>query len=129
MRAKSQDSCVSGISAQPTKTGGTSTFGETFTTGEAFATEEAFSAEERRYGSVTASNATHAKLKRLREINEQADYTGMSPEEIYETIWNRYNEAFDGNMIAITACIAGPAEWGPVNVSFCLYDQYLPLNQ
>lgn len=81
-------------------------------------TEETFSATERRYGCVTVSNATHAKLKKLREINEQADYTGMSPEEIYKTIWDRYNEAFDGNMMAITACIAGPAEWSPVNNQF-----------
>lgn len=106
LQARSQDRYVSSVSAQPPKTK------------ETFATGETFSAAERRYGCVTVSNATHAKLKKLREINEQADYTGMSPEEIYETIWNRYNEAFDGNMTAITACIAGPAEWGPVNNQF-----------
>lgn len=112
LQAGSRDSNVSSVSARPPKTG------ETFAAKETFDTGETFSAEERRYGCVTVSNATHAKLKKLGEINEQADYTGMSPEEIYKTIWDRYNEAFDGNMMAITACIAGPAEWGPVNNQF-----------
>lgn len=112
LQAGSRDSNISSVSARPPKTG------ETFAAKETFDTGETFSAEERRYGCVTVSNATHAKLKKLREINERADYTGMSPEEIYKTIWDRYNEAFDGNMMAITACIAGPAEWGPVNNQF-----------
>lgn len=118
LQTTSQESHVSVLSAQPPKTGGTFTAEGAIPTRETFTTEETFSAEERRYGCVTVSNATHAKLKKLREINEQADYTGMSPEEIYKTIWNRYNEAFDGNMMAITACIAGPAEWAPVNNQF-----------
>lgn len=118
LQTRSQDSQVSSISAQPSKTVEVLTAETALNVKDTFTTEETFSAEERRYGGVTVSSATHTKLKKLREINEQADYTGMSPEEIYETIWNRYNEAFDGNMIAITACIAGPAEWGPVNNQF-----------
>lgn len=118
LQTRSQDSQVSSISAQPSKNGDTFTTGDTLSTWDKLAAEETFSTEERRYGCVTVSNATHAKLKKLREINAQADYTGMSPEEIYKTIWDRYNEAFDGNMMAITACIAGPAEWGPVNNQF-----------
>ena len=42
----------------------------------------------------------------------------MSSEEIYAEIWNRYNEAFDGNMAAITANITGPVEWAQVNNHF-----------
>ena len=85
-------------------------------------TEPEFSLAERTYyGSVTVSNATQAKLKQLAELNAQADYTGMSPDEIYAEIWNRYDEAFDGNMIAIRACIAGPEEWCVINNQF--FDQ------
>lgn len=82
-------------------------------------TEPEFSLAERTYSTgVTVSNATHAKLKQLAELNAQADYTGMSPDEIYSEIWNRYDEAFDGNMIAIKAYIAGPAEWTVINQQF-----------
>ena len=42
----------------------------------------------------------------------------IRPEEILSTIWNRYDEAFDGNMVAITACIAGPGEWSAINNQF-----------
>ena len=42
----------------------------------------------------------------------------MSPDEIYAEIWNRYDEAFDGNMIAIRNFIAGPAEWGEISYQF-----------
>ena len=42
----------------------------------------------------------------------------MSSEEIYAEIWNLYNEAFDGNMAAITANIAGSVEWARVNNHF-----------
>lgn len=80
-------------------------------------TEAEFAVGEQRYG-FTISNATHAKLKQLAEIDKQADYTGMSSDEIYAEIWNRYDEAFDGNMVAITACIGGPAEWSAVNNQF-----------
>lgn len=69
-------------------------------------------------GRVTVSNATQAKLKRLAELDKQSDYTGMSYDEIYAEIWNRYDEAFDGNMIAIKAYIAGPAEWTVINQQF-----------
>ena len=82
-------------------------------------TEAEFSLAERtRPNGVTVSNACHAKLKQLAEIDAQADYTGMSPDEIYAEIWNRYDEAFDGNLIAIRGCVAGPAEWGEVGHQF-----------
>ena len=82
-------------------------------------TEAEFSLAERtRPNGVTVSNACHAKLKQLAEIDAQADYTGMSPDEIYAEIWNRYDAAFDGNLIAIRGCVAGPAEWGEVGHQF-----------
>ena len=82
-------------------------------------TEPEFSLAERTYSSgITVSNATHAKLKQLVEIDAQADYTGMSPDEIYAEIWNRYDKAFDGNMIAIRNFIAGPSEWGEISYQF-----------
>ena len=82
-------------------------------------TEPEFSLAERTYyGSVTVSNATQAKLKQLAELNAQADYTGMSTDEIYAEIWNRYDKAFDGNMIAIRSFIGGPSEWTAINQQF-----------
>ena len=81
-------------------------------------TEPEFSLAERTYYGITVSNATHAKLKQLAELNAQADYTGMGPDEIYAEIWNRYDEAFDGNMIAIRSFIGGPAEWAAINQQF-----------
>lgn len=42
----------------------------------------------------------------------------MGPDEIYAEIWNRYDEAFDGNMIAIRSFIGGPAEWAAINQQF-----------
>lgn len=69
-------------------------------------------------GRVTVSNATQAKLKQLAELDKQSDYTGMSYDEIYAEIWNRYNEAFDGNMMAIKPYFAGPAEWAVINNQF-----------
>lgn len=81
-------------------------------------TEADFGSGERAYGNAAVNNATRAKLKQLMEMNLQTDYTGMSSEEIYAEIWNRYNEAFDGNMVAITACITGPVEWCVINNQF-----------
>ena len=82
-------------------------------------TEPEFSLAERTYSSgITVSNATCAKLKQLAELDTQADYTGMSPDEIYAEIWNRYDKAFDGNMIAIRGCVAGPSEWGEIGYQF-----------
>lgn len=83
-----------------------------------FNTEANFSSAELAYGNPAVSNATYAKLNQLAEITGQMDYTDMSSEEIYAEIWNRYNEAFDGNMVAITACITGPVEWARINNHF-----------
>jgi hypothetical protein len=42
----------------------------------------------------------------------------VCPEEILPELWNRCDEALDGNMTAITACMAGPGEWSAVNNQF-----------
>lgn len=88
------------------------------TNSQLFSAEANFTSAELAYGNPAVCNATFAKLNQLAEITEQTDYTGMSSEEIYAEIWNRYNEAFDGNMIAITAGITGPVEWARVNNHF-----------
>ncbi len=103
MQARAQDRYVPGPSAQ------------------SFDPEVNFSLAERKYGNAALSIATCAKLKQLAEIDQQADYTGMSADEIYAEIWNRYDEAFDGNMIAIKAYIAGPIEWERIHNQF--YDE------
>lgn len=83
-----------------------------------FNPEANFTSAELAYGNPAVSKATLARLKQLAELNEQADYTGMSSDEIYAEIWNRYDEAFDGNMVAITARITGPVEWDRINNQF-----------
>lgn len=59
---------------------------------------------------ILPTDSVQEKLEKLRQIAEQADYTGMSYKEIYTAIWDRYNAAFDGNMPAITTptCIPDP---------------------
>ena len=100
MQARSQDRCVPSTNTQ------------------LFNTEANFTSAELAYGNPAVCNATFAKLNQLAEITEQTDYTGMSSEEIYAEIWNRYDKAFDGNMIAITAGITRPMEWARVNNHF-----------
>lgn len=92
MQARAQDSYVPNVNSQSTE-------GSSGTT-------------------VPPSNATRAKLDELAKLNAQADYTGMSYDEIFSSIWNRYNEFFDGNMCAITSCIGGPVDWQHVNNQF-----------
>lgn len=60
---------------------------------------------------ILPTDTTEVKLAKLRQIDESADYTGMSYSEIYTAIWNRYNDAFGGKLEAITTCLAnGPDE-------------------
>lgn len=100
MRAKVEDRYVSSANVQ------------------LFNAEANFNSAELAYGNPAVCNATYAKLKQLAEVTAQTDYTGMSSDEIYAEIWNRYEEAFDGNMVAITACITGPVEWARINNHF-----------
>lgn len=67
---------------------------------------------------ILPTDSTVVKLEKLRAIAENADYTGMSYSEIYKTIWDRYQAAFDGNMTAITGSSAGPASWAAISYQF-----------
>jgi len=68
---------------------------------------------------ILPTDTTEVKLEKLRQIDEMTDYTGMSYEEIYTDLWNRYNDAFDGNMAAITG-LASPStlEWIGISNQF-----------
>ena len=66
---------------------------------------------------ILPTDSVQVKLEKLRQIAEQADYTGMSYKEISDAIWKRYNDAFDGNMAAITT-FPSPPDWGRINNQF-----------
>lgn len=69
---------------------------------------------------IYTSDSTETKLEKLRRLAEVSDYSGMSYEDIYTTIWNRYNTAFGGKLSAITAPCNGlmSMEWGAINNQF-----------
>lgn len=50
---------------------------------------------------IRPGDSAQVKLAKLQQMAEEADYTGMSYGEIYTAIWNRYDQAFDGNWAAI----------------------------
>ena len=62
---------------------------------------------------IYTSDSTETKLEKLRQMAEVSDYSGMSYEDIYTTIWNRYNTAFGGKLPAITSGI------GPMSLDWC----------
>lgn len=79
---------------------------------------------------IQPGDTTEVKLAKLRQMAEEADYTGMDFNEIYTSIWNRYNDAFDGNMSAITTFAGISPDWSSVNNQFLHeYDNnvYFPL--
>lgn len=67
---------------------------------------------------ILPTDSTQVKLAKLQQIAEASDYTGMSYEEIYTTIWNRYNDAFDGRLSAICSGLSGPSDWNYINNQF-----------
>lgn len=72
---------------------------------------------------IHPKDSIDVKLAKLRQMAEEADYTGMSYGEIYSAIWDRYNEAFDGNMPAITATIGvAIPDWDDIHTQFV--DEY-----
>lgn len=101
----------------------------------------AASTQARQTSTVTASDNTtilptdsvEVKLEKLKKIGETADYTGMSYSEIYTTIWNRYNDAFDGNLSAILSEIwATPDNWCDISNQFsheAYQEVFQPLHQ
>lgn len=50
---------------------------------------------------IRPGDSAQVKLAKLQQMAEEADYTGMSYGEIYTAIWNRYDQAFDGNWASI----------------------------
>ena len=71
---------------------------------------------------ILPGDTTEVKLAKLRQMADEADYTGMSYGEIYTSIWNRYNDAFDGNMPAIAAYFIPSPEW--IDISNQFHDEY-----
>lgn len=61
---------------------------------------------------IRPGDSAQVKLAKLQQMAEEADYTGMSYGEIYTAIWNRYDQAFDGNWASIDAFnqIMGPVD-------------------
>lgn len=68
---------------------------------------------------IQSTDTTEVKLEKLRQIDSMTDYSGMSYEEIYTDLWNRYNDAFGGNLAAITG-LATPKtlEWIDISNQF-----------
>ena len=71
--------------------------------------QEAASAE------IKANDTTLVKLVKLKEIAANTDFSGMSYTEIYTNLWKSYDDAFGGNLAAITSCIALGQEISSVN--------------
>lgn len=67
---------------------------------------------------ILPTESTEVKLNKLRQIGGATDYTGMSYTEIYTAIWDRYNDAFDGKMGAITSCLIASEEWCNIHNQF-----------
>ena len=59
---------------------------------------------------ILPTDSVQVKLEKLQKIAETADYTGMSYEEIYCAIWDRYQQAFDGKMPILTSGFVGGNE-------------------
>ena len=67
---------------------------------------------------IPSTDSVQVKLEKLRKIAEAADYAGMDYEDIYCTIWGRYQQAFNGEMSAITSCLIGGEDWADINNQF-----------
>ena len=67
----------------------------------------------------TTNKTTIAKLAKLREAAEKTDYTGMTPTQVFKEIHDRYNDAFDGNILVITNfALANGREWADINSQY-----------
>ena len=82
---------------------------------QAPAADQAVSAAEAVTVTILPTDSVQVKLEKLRQIDEASDYTGMSYLDIYTTIWERYNDVFDGKMEAITSCLIGGSDWIDIN--------------
>ena len=59
---------------------------------------------------ILPTDSTEVKLEKLRRIAETADYTGMNYGEIYKTILDRYQQAFDGKFLALALGFVGGSD-------------------
>jgi len=67
----------------------------------------------------TTNQTTITKLAELREAAEKTDYTGMTPAQVFKEIHDRYNDAFDGNILVITTFVlSNGREWGDINSQY-----------
>jgi len=67
---------------------------------------------------INSTDSVEVKLTKLQEIAENTQYPGMTGTEIYKTIWDRYNDAFGGNMSAILSGLASFDEWNKISSQF-----------
>lgn len=66
---------------------------------------------------IRPGDSAQVKLAKLQQMAEEADYTGMSYAEIYSTLYNQYNDAFDGNFPAINNFYLSN-EWSDIKYQF-----------
>lgn len=50
---------------------------------------------------INSTDSVDVKLEKLRQMAANDDFTGMSDAEIYKAVYDRYDDAFNGNMPAI----------------------------
>ncbi|MCL1809751.1 MAG: hypothetical protein FWG42_08350 [Clostridiales bacterium] len=62
--------------------------------------------------------ATLAQLADLRKAAENSNYAGMTLAQVYKEIFDRYNNAFNGNIHAIACFVETCLEWGDINNQF-----------
>lgn len=65
---------------------------------------------------ILSTDSDKVKLEKLKEIDASFDYSGMSYQEIHSTIYNRYNAAFDGNLLGIMSF--GAEDWTQISLQY-----------
>ena len=67
---------------------------------------------------ILPTDSDKVKMEKLKEIDASFDYSGMSYQEIYSSIYNRYNSAFNGNLEGIM--MFGAEDWTQISQQFQL---------
>ena len=65
---------------------------------------------------ILPTDSDKVKMEKLKEIDASFDYSGMSYQEIHSTIYNRYNAAFNGNLLGIVSF--GGDDWTQINLQY-----------
>lgn len=65
---------------------------------------------------ILPTDSDKVKMEKLKEIDASFDYSGMSYQEIHSTIYNRYNAAFNGNLLGIMSF--GAEDWTQINLQY-----------